>query len=72
MELLIFRTDIKSKKKVKHLKPIFNKYTDILRWSVDLEDIDNVLWIEATNNITEDDIIKMVRKHGFYIKTLPD
>ncbi|MEW7278994.1 hypothetical protein ABW636_10400 [Aquimarina sp. 2201CG1-2-11] len=72
MELLIFRTDIKSKKKVKFLKPVFKKYTDILRWSVDLEDIDNVLRIEANTNITEDDIIKIVQLHGFYIKTLPD
>ncbi len=72
MELLIFRTDIKSKKKVKYLKPIFKKYTDILRWTVDLEDIDNVLRIEATANITADDIIEMVQMHGFYIQTLPD
>ncbi|MDY8135474.1 hypothetical protein [Aquimarina sp. 2201CG5-10] len=72
MKLLLFRTDIKSKKKVKYIKSIFKKYSDILRWSVDLEDIDNVLRIEATTNITEDDIIKMVSTHGFYIKTLPD
>lgn len=70
MNLLIFQTDIKSKKKVKSIKPILNEHSDILKWSVDLEDIDNVLRIEATDNITETDVINMVRPHGFYIKIL--
>jgi hypothetical protein len=72
MELLIFRTDIKTKKKVKSLKPIFNRQMDILKWSVDLEDIDNVLRIEATENLSEKAIIDLVRMEGFYIKTLSD
>lgn len=72
MEPLIFRTDIKSKKKVKSLKPIFNNNVDILKWSVDLEDIDNVLRIEATSNITEETIIELIKPHGFYIKALID
>ncbi|MDO5970460.1 hypothetical protein Q4Q35_11650 [Flavivirga aquimarina] len=72
MNLLLFQTDIKSKKKVKSIKPVLNKHSDILKWSIDLEDIDNVLRIEATNNITESDVINMVRIHGFYIKILTD
>ncbi|MBJ2174528.1 hypothetical protein JBL43_09785 [Aureibaculum sp. A20] len=72
MELLIFKTDIKSRKKVKSLRPIFKKHSDILQWSVDLEDIDNVLRIEATDNLTENEIIDLVQLNGFYIKTLPD
>ncbi|MDD7887066.1 hypothetical protein [Flavivirga sp. 57AJ16] len=72
MHLLIFETDIKSKKKVKSLKPILNEHADILKWSIDLEDIDNVLRIEATNNITENEIIDMVKTRGFYIETLTD
>lgn len=72
MHLLIFETDVKSKKKVKSLKPILNKHSDILKWSIDLEDIDNVLRIEATVNITESDIIDMVRMHGFYIESLTE
>ncbi|WP_117880728.1 hypothetical protein [Aureibaculum luteum] len=72
MELLIFKTDIKSRKKVKSLRPIFKKHSDILQWSVDLEDIDNVLRIEATDNLSENEIIDLVQLNGFYIKTLPD
>ncbi len=72
MHLLIFETDIKSEKKVKSLKPTFSKHDDILKWSIDLEDVDNVLRIEATSNITETDIIDMVKTHGFYIDVLED
>jgi len=72
MELFIFQTDIKSKKKIKSLKPILNQHSEILDWSVDLEDIDNVLRIEATNNLIQDEIITLVQTHGFYIKTLAD
>lgn len=72
MPLLIFQTNIKSKKKVKSLKPILNKHADILKWSIDLEDIDNVLRIEATTNIKESNIIDIVRMHGFYIETLTE
>lgn len=70
MELLIFRTDIKSKKKVKSLKSILNNHTDILDWSIDLEDIDNVLRIESTQNLSEQDVIGLVQIQGFYIRTL--
>ncbi len=72
MELLLFRTDIKSKKKVKTLKPMLNNHSDILNWSVDLEDIDNVLRIEATANLSEEEVMDLVSVQGFYIKTLVD
>ncbi|WP_438425707.1 hypothetical protein [Aquimarina macrocephali] len=72
MELLIFRTDIKSKKKVKSLKPVLNNHSDIIKWSIDLEDIDNVLRIEATTNLSEVDVIDLVQVQGFFIKTLSD
>ncbi len=72
MELLIFRTDIKSKKKVKSIKSVFNKHSDIMNWSIDLEDIDNVLRIEATSNLVHKDVIDLVQLKGFYIIPLSD
>ncbi len=72
MELLVFETNIKSKKKVKSLKPLFNTHSDILKWSVDLEDVDKVLRIEATPNLSEKEVMNLIRIHGFYIKPLPD
>ncbi|WP_062061218.1 hypothetical protein [Aquimarina longa] len=72
MELLLFRTDIKSKKKVKSLKSVFNNHSEIINWSVDLEDIDNVLRIEATTNLSEKDVMDLVRIKGFYIQIMLD
>ncbi|WP_146052766.1 hypothetical protein [Aquimarina sp. I32.4] len=72
MELLIFQTDIKTKKKVKSLKPILSNHSDIIDWSIDLEDIDNVLRIEATANLSEKEVIDLLQVEGFCIETLPD
>jgi len=72
MEVLIFQTDIKSKKKVNYFKPIFKDHSGILNWTIDLEDIDNVLRIETTTNLTEDEVIGLVSSHGFYINPLTD
>lgn len=72
MTILVFRTNIKSKKKVKTVKPIFNKHDDILEWTIDLDDIDNVLRIEANKSLQERTIIGMVREQGFYIEALSD
>jgi len=70
MELLIFRTDIKTKKKVKIIKPFFNKASKIIDWSIDTEDIDNILRIEGVDGIKESDIIHLTKACGFYCKAL--
>ena len=72
MNLLIFRTDIKTRNKVKTLNPILNKLAFITDWSVDTEDIDNVLRIEASEDVKENDIIKLIKTSGFYCEALPD
>ena len=70
-KLLIFRTDIKTKKKVKAVKTLFNSHINILDWSVDLEGIDNVLWIKATKQLAESDITNLIKPKGFYCDVLP-
>lgn len=70
--LLIFKTDIKTKKKVKIVGSIFNNNPMINKWNIDLDDIDNVLRIEAVGELKELDLIKLIRAHGFYCETLPD
>jgi len=72
MKILIFRTDIKTKKKFKAVKPLFNKHPSISNWSIDIEDIDNVLRIEATENLIESDVISLTKNQGFYCETLKD
>jgi hypothetical protein len=72
MELLIFQTDIKSKGKVKSITPILNHHSAIIKWSVDLEDIDNILRIEAKTGLKEKEVIDIIKEKGFYIEPLLD
>ncbi|MFT4576241.1 MAG: hypothetical protein ACI9SI_001160 [Polaribacter sp.] len=72
MKLVILRTDIKTKKKVKKMKTVFNNHPVISKWSIDIEDIDNVLRIEAAGNLHKDDVKRLVTENGFYCEELPD
>ena len=72
MKILIFRTDIKTKKKFKAVKPLFNTHPSISNWSIDIEDIDNVLRIEATENLNENDVIHLTKTEGFYCEEMKD
>ncbi|MDG1529654.1 MAG: hypothetical protein P8I51_01410 [Polaribacter sp.] len=70
MKLIILRTDIKTKKKVKKIKPFLNEHPIITNWSIDLEDIDNVLRIEANESLHEEEVKHIVQKEGFYCENL--
>lgn len=72
MKLIILRTNIKNKKKVKRIKPILNKHPHIISWSVDIEDIDNVLRIESTNQLFENEVIELIENNGFQCEDLPE
>ena len=71
MEILIFKTDLKTEDRVKVIKPYFDENIAVKDWCVDLEDIDCVLRIEA-NNLKEFDIISMANSKGFYCEPLSD
>lgn len=71
-QLSILRTDIKTKKKVKVIQLIFKQHSQIVSWSIDIEDIDNVLRIEHATSIKENDIISILKKSGFYSEPLKD
>ncbi|PIA78046.1 hypothetical protein BFR04_07390 [Gaetbulibacter sp. 4G1] len=71
-KLLIFKTNIKTKKKVKNIKPFFDNHSSVIKWSIDIEDIDNVLKIEATTNSSENDFINQIKALGFYCDVLAD
>jgi len=70
MKVLIFRTDIKTKKKVKTIKPLFSNRKRFGDWSIDIEDIDNVLRIEAADDLNERDIIQLMNTCGFQCQVL--
>lgn len=72
MHLLIFKTDLESPSKINTIKPTFDNHQSIKNWNVDTNDIDNVLRIEAADNLFENDIIQILITAGFSCDLLPD
>ena len=70
MNLLIFSTDITTKKKVDQISPLFSNNATINEWSIDTEDIDNVLRIETKSDLHESDIIHLLHNQGFQCEAL--
>jgi hypothetical protein len=71
VKLLILRTNIKSKKKLKKVAPLLNDHPLIFNWTLDLEDIDNVLRIEASSELQINNINELIQETGFYCEDLP-
>ncbi|MBC3846795.1 hypothetical protein H8K90_10425 [Winogradskyella echinorum] len=66
----IFKTNIETKLDVDMLQLLFSSNRSIINWSVDLEDIDNVLRIEASKNLSENEIITQLNLIGFSCEEL--
>ncbi|MFD2727195.1 hypothetical protein [Hyunsoonleella rubra] len=71
-QLFILKTDIRSSEQIDRIRSFFENSKSIVKWSLDTEDIDNVLKIEATANLEESVIIYQIREEGFYCERLPD
>ena len=72
MNLVILKTDIKTKQKVKQVKPLLDSHPIIEDWSIDTSDIDNVLRIVASVELRETDVISWMKKNGYQCESLPD
>lgn len=48
MEVLVFKTNVASKKKVSRIAPLLTSFPTIHQWNFDLDDCDKVLRIEAS------------------------
>lgn len=70
--LLIIKTNLETKKKINSILPIFNNHQFINDWSVDIEDVDNVLRIESLKTFKEADLLALLQNHGFEGELLPD
>ena len=71
LQVLVFRTNLRLKKDIRQISPVFNREAGILRWNIDTHDIDNVLRIE-TNRLTEENVIALVKGAGYCCEALPD
>lgn len=68
--VLVFKTNLHHRD-MKTIEPVLNAESKIIRWNVDLTDIDNVLRIESSVPHTEH-VIAILINQGFYCEELID
>jgi hypothetical protein len=71
MEILVFKTDVRSRKRVTALAPHLQRMKGIIKWNVDLQDVDKVLRIEC-NSIAPAVIENSLQQAGYYCEELTD
>jgi len=71
MNIFIYKTNIQNYHDVKTIERALIPHNNITRWTVDCDDIDKVLRIEATNNNTEE-IAQIITNAGYDCEELPD
>lgn len=69
MEILVFKTDVRSRKKVSALAPHMENMKGIIKWNVDLHDVDNVLRVE-TNSTPAKSIERSLQQAGYFCEEL--
>ena len=69
MELYIFKTNIQNKKNAKFLDRLFKQYP-VNRWTIDIEDVDKVLRIEASDSLFENELIQGIQQAGYSCEVL--
>ena len=69
--ILVFKTSVNTKKKVKSLSPFLNNLLQISHWNFDLDDCDYILRVESQINVSEQ-IIRLLNDKGFECTELDD
>ncbi len=64
INLLILKTDIKSEQMFLDLVPVLDNHLAIYQWSIDLEDVDKVLRIEANPLLSQREVLDLIGLHG--------
>jgi hypothetical protein len=72
MRTHIFCTNIHSKEQLEILEPHLNTHCNIIRWSIDLEDIDAVLKVITTHHLEDLEIIQLLASKGYDCKVMTD
>ena len=72
MNLLIVKTNIENDSKVKTVSKLLGRNPVVLNWSVDMEDVDKVLRVEAQDELAEEELIQLLKASGLACEALPD
>lgn len=71
MEVLIFKTNIRYKKHINEIEPHITNLPGLLKWNVDLKDVDKILRIETTH-VHPAKIEMLVKNAGYNCEELKD
>ena len=69
MEVLVFKTNVRSKKHINVIANELQQFEDINRWNFDLHDKDKILRIEA-DDLSPSIIERTLQCAGYYCKEL--
>lgn len=72
MHVLVLKTNIDNEQKLNAVNSRFDTISQIKEWSVDQEDIDNVLRIVASKEMNESDVIKVLDSMNFICEELAE
>jgi len=70
-EILVFKTNIRYKKQIGAVRSHIEAEPQIIKWNVDLHDIDKILRIESLD-LQPARVESLVRKAGYYCEELKD
>ncbi|MEO9966507.1 MAG: hypothetical protein ABJF11_11995 [Reichenbachiella sp.] len=70
--ILVFSTDITYCGRIKRFEWILNQHPEIITWNMDLQDVDKILRIEATENLHAEEVIDIMKTFGCTCEVLPD
>lgn len=69
MNILVFKTDARNRKRVSALAPHLQNIQGIIKWNVDLNDVDNVLRVECAS-VPPALIESSLQKAGYFCEEL--
>lgn len=72
MKLLIFKTNIVNESRIKKVNALLAYNPGLMDWSVDMEDRDKVLRIEAEDQVIESDVMEIVNSWGVECYAMED
>ena len=62
--ILIYKTNIQNEHDFHQIKDVMNNHPFVEKWSVDTEDVDNILRVVSSKNC-EKDIMKSINEIGY-------
>lgn len=72
MKLLIFKTNIVNESRIKKVNALLAYNPGLMDWSIDMEDRDKVLRIEAEDQVIESDVMEIVNSWGVECYAMED